>query len=258
MLSRLIRFYKRWIDQRRINSILRYRRYTPFETSLNGNRITVNDNISFLHSSKEIFVDEAYKFASKAETPFIIDCGANIGLSLLYFKNYYPSSRIIAFEPDPDLFQILEKNIANNNLESVTVIEAACWTDDGTIAFQKEGAHSGSATNFWDKSKQISVRAEKLAKYLEGQEIDLLKMDIEGAEFQVLMSLGPYLSNVKNIVFEYHSANNEDQKLSELLNLLKESGFRYHIKEAFTRRRPLYDSDVMLGMDLQLNVYGKR
>ena len=83
-------------------------------------------------------------------------------------------------------------------------------------------------------------------------------MDIEGAEYEVLMHIKPYLKNIRNIVFEYHSSTFSDQKLAELLNLLKEAGFRYHIKEAFTRRSPLYDKDVMLNMDLQLNVYGVR
>ncbi len=253
LYSRLIS----WSREREFRKLSKLDRYTPTSISFLGSTLFINDSVTFLHSRTEVFINEGYKFESPSEEPLIIDCGSNIGLSVIYFKKIYPKCKIIAFEPDPDLYKTLVSNIASYKLNDIKAVEAACWTEDGFLSFQKEGAHSGSLTNFWDASKTIQVRTEKLERYV-NQPIDLLKMDIEGAEYEVLMSIKPYLKNIRNIVFEYHSSRTSDQKLSDLLDLLKEAGFRYHIKEAFTRKRPLYDRDLLLNMDLQLNVYGVR
>ncbi len=78
---------------------------------INDFTILVTDCLSFLWQYKEIFVEESYKFKSKKRDSTIIDCGANIGLDLLYYKIHYPDSKIIAFEANPDISRILQQNI---------------------------------------------------------------------------------------------------------------------------------------------------
>lgn len=257
MLTRITNRLRRWIQEYPEKKFHALPRFTSFSIPFLGGTVYANDNVSFFHSRKEIFDEEAYKFSSSIESPLVIDAGANIGLSVLYFKKLYPTARIIAFEPDPDLFLTLSKNIKSYGLENVDAVQAACWTTDGQLTFQKEGGHSGSLVNLWDNKNQIGVRAVDFSTYLK-QPVELLKMDIEGAETDVLFHIAPYLKNVKNIVFEYHSNVALEQKLGEILLLLKQAGFRYHLKEAFTRNRPLVDRNDMLQMDLQLNVYGYR
>src|SRR5690606_32260101 len=80
---------------------------------------TVFDNMY-----EEIFVNHEYAFKTETESPLIVDCGANIGLSTLYFKSQYPQSRIIAFEPDKQNIELLKHNIAINKLENIQIIEA--------------------------------------------------------------------------------------------------------------------------------------
>src|SRR5947209_4216587 len=84
---------------------------------------------------EEIFRVNQYIFSCKTERPFIIDCGAHIGISVLYFKRCYPYAQIIAFEPDPQTFQILEQNVTQNHLQDVHLINAAVTHDDGEIPF---------------------------------------------------------------------------------------------------------------------------
>ena len=55
----------------------------------------------------EIFRKGAYLFHTDKKQPLILDCGSNIGMSILFFKMLYPGARIIGFEPDPDTFEIL-------------------------------------------------------------------------------------------------------------------------------------------------------
>ena len=96
----------------------------------------VPDLPSFLWQFKEIFVDEIYKFNTMEKEPVIYDCGANIGMSCLYFKTLYPNCKIKAFEADPKIVQILRNNLARNNiLPNVEIINAAVWINNGGVEF---------------------------------------------------------------------------------------------------------------------------
>lgn len=64
----------------------------------------------FLENKTVLFDQELYRFATTEDVPRIIDCGASIGLTTCYFKHIYPRSDIVAFEPDPRVFEILKKN----------------------------------------------------------------------------------------------------------------------------------------------------
>jgi histidinol phosphatase-like PHP family hydrolase len=83
-------------------------------------------------------------------------------------------------------------------------------------------------------------------------------MDIEGAEFEVISDGAAEFHRVYNIFIEYHSIEGEAQRLGELLNILREAGYRYHIKEAYTTPYPYIERNLQLGMDLQLNIFAYR
>src|SRR5882724_4195678 len=68
------------------------------------------DGREFLYGAKEIFIQEIYK-VYLPDNSLILDCGANIGLSVIYFKKLNPSVKVIAFEPDNANFELLKKNI---------------------------------------------------------------------------------------------------------------------------------------------------
>src|SRR2546421_8598701 len=70
----------------------------------------------------EIFGLNQYLFSCKTDAPFIIDCGAHIGMSILYFKRRYPHAQIVAFEANPQTFQVLEQNIKQNHIQGVQLI----------------------------------------------------------------------------------------------------------------------------------------
>ncbi len=80
-----------------------------------NNPIKITDTFWYLHGLNEIFVEEVYRFQSDTNTPLIIDCGSNIGLSIIYFKRLFPEAKIIGFEPDNEIFKILENNINQFN-----------------------------------------------------------------------------------------------------------------------------------------------
>jgi FkbM family methyltransferase len=234
----------------------RYPRYQPIKVRLFGKAIHLVDALTFLQGIEEIFINEIYKFRSSNETPLILDCGANIGLSVIYFKSLYPGSRVIAFEPDRTIFKALEQNIAAFNLRGVELHNEAIWTSAGEIDFAIEGAYSGRIPKPGD-SNFVSVKTVPL-KQLLAQSVDFLKLDIEGAESDVISHCPDLFFNVSNLFVEYHSHKDEQQRLDEILSVLRAAGFRYQIKDAYSARWPFLDRGSMLGMDLQLNIFAFR
>jgi len=92
----------------------RVKRYPSFKHGIGkiyGQPVQFSDNVGFLYSVNEIYLQEVYKFCTDQIDPLIIDAGANIGLSLIYFKRLYPQARIIAYEPDNSIFKLLESNV---------------------------------------------------------------------------------------------------------------------------------------------------
>lgn len=214
----------------------------------------IPDLPSFVWQFKEIFVDEIYKFNSINLQPIIFDCGANVGTSCLYFKKLFPNAKIKAFEADPMLASILKSNLTKNGIHDTIVVNKAVWIDDKGIQFGSEGADGGSINAIDNK---INIDSIRLKDFLEKEvEIDLLKIDIEGAEYEVLMDCTTSLTNVKHIFVEYHSWNNSSQKLSEILQVLEKNNFRYYIEDISKRKQPFINSAKKQNMDLQLNIFG--
>src|SRR5436309_1873227 len=91
----------------------------------------------------EIIEKQVYRFVPQRERPVILDCGANIGLATLYWKQAHPLSRVIAFEPDPALFGTLAWNCDCWQLAGVELINRAVWSADGEMAFWAEGSTAG-------------------------------------------------------------------------------------------------------------------
>jgi precorrin-6B methylase 2 len=86
------------------------------------------DSESFLTTYIELFENQIYKFNSSQKDLLILDCGANIGLSVIYFKRLYPNSKIIAFEADPNIFNVLQENVKSFNFKNVELInKAVIW-----------------------------------------------------------------------------------------------------------------------------------
>lgn len=222
------------------------------ETRLLDEPVRYSDNHGLLHSVREIFQDEVYRFEAKTDAPHIVDAGANIGLSVRYFKRLYPRATVVAYEPDPAIFALLRENVGG--LAGVELHQAAAWIEDTTLTFYSEGSLAGSTeTDFLGKAQKSEVRAERLRDRLRERRCDFLKIDIEGAENEVLFDIAPELDGVDHLFFEYHSTPGKPQRLAELLALVADKGFRYIINGAHAPRLPFVER-IERGFDLQLNV----
>lgn len=245
-------------DLKELNRIKKIPRYIKSRTTFLNHEIEFVDSITYLYGIKEIFKTDIYKFNSNTINPLIIDCGSNIGLSIIYFKQLFPNSIIEAFEPDPNIFETLSFNINSFGFKNVELNQKAIWNKNEKLKFKQEGGFSGRIPKPSDDMNLIEVDAIDLKKIIENRTINFLKLDIEGSEYEVLKSCKDVLGNIENIFIEYHSHSHEKQTLHEILEILQNQGFRYHIQEAFTRKKPFVDNELMLGMDLQLNIFGTK
>jgi FkbM family methyltransferase len=219
-------------------------------------RIHVPDCLSFIFQFKDIFVRQSYRFTSISDLPVILDCGANIGISCLYFKSLYPKARIKAFEADPHIAQILRTNLQLNSITDIEIVSKAVWINEKGISFLPDGADGGS---IHDGAGTTIVPSVRLKDYLENKEpIDFLKIDIEGAEVTVLEDCGDALRNVCHLFVEYHSWSYDDQKLERLLTVIGKAGFRYYLAPVTILEQPLNDREIMRSTNIQINVYATR
>jgi FkbM family methyltransferase len=233
-------------------------RYVPGSTRLFGREVAFVDALTLQLMRHELFDREQYRFRTVVERPLIIDGGANIGLSVLYFKRLYPHARIVAFEPDPTIFGVLQTNCAAFALSDVTLVRKALWKEDGIITFQQEGSLAGRASPETTGPDRVEVEATRLRPYLLDGGVALLKLDIEGAECEVLQDCADLLSRVENIFVEHHSMVGRAQDVHTVVRLLHEAGFRLYFEPAAMAARPLVERTVICGMDVQTNIFGFR
>ncbi|QDK81853.1 FkbM family methyltransferase [Spirosoma sp. KCTC 42546] len=221
-------------------------------------RFRVPDPLSFIWQYREIFVDEFYKFTTTSPNPVIFDCGTNIGTSVVYFRQNYPTARIVAFEADEHISEILQQNLRQNQISGVEVITKAVWTNEEGIWFGSDQADSASIFSQTDRKLVPSVRLRDAL--LRETRIDMLKMDIEGAETAVLTDCHDALAHVQNLFVEFHAYLDHPQTLADVMKVLEGSGFRYYINTSQYRHAPLVNQRYKGNdsMDLQLNIFAYR
>ena len=185
----------------------------------------------------EIFFRETY-FIPHTDKPIrVIDCGANIGMSLLYIKIRAPHAQVLCLEPNPDARAVLERNItANNWTEEVQVLPYALGKKKGVANFyvdKKVATSSGgridsSMEDAGQNANSYQVEVDTLSHHIHGT-IDILKMDIEGGEFDALEELVAQdaLQYIDTLQLEYHYIPGSfTRPLSDMLVLLESNGFR--------------------------------
>ncbi len=232
-------------------------RYTSHTFSYRDIKLEVTDFLSVAWQLKEFYEDGRMDFKVNKPNPVIYDCGSNVGVSVLYYKKLYPEAIIKAFEPDSNVFRCLKRNVEQNNIKDVQLFEKAIWKNNEGIEFGSEGADGGSV--FFDGNK-IKLPSIRLKDLLEKETmVDLLKMDIEGAEVEVLNDCKSELKKIKYLFVEYHSWKNQPQQLDQLLKNLSDNGFRYYIHSIHSTggeiNQPFVNSDSDSLMDIQLDIH---
>ncbi len=239
-----------WKGKRMVSS-----RFEPYEITFRGKTLYIHDASAFDLGNNELFRDHIYLFKSANPSPYIIDCGANMGMSILYFKSLFDKARIVGFEADPHIFSFLKKNVQSFGLSNTQIFNKAIWDNaDETLSFMSEGGAGGRIEEVKANGNYVNVQTFRLRDLLD-EKVDFLKIDIEGAEYNVIKDCADKLQNVENLFIEYHSFEGKPQVLHEILEIVADAGFRYHIKHEFTSPDPFVERIYNIGMDLQLNIF---
>ena len=107
--------------------------------------------------------------------------------------------------------------------------------------------------------KSITVKSVRLRDLIAQEKyVDLLKIDIEGAETTVIEDCRDVLDRVKHLFIEYHSFNDQPQTLNRIMQVLHTSGFRYYLENESIRKMPFVDQRGKTNMDMQLNIFAYR
>ena len=170
----------------------------------------------------EVMVTREYALEGNLDSPaLIIDGGANVGMASVFFLNRYPSARVIAIEPDPANFELCRQNLSPYK-NRAAVIEAAIWKQEGHLALQPNEQEWLISVR---DDKPGSVRAVTMCSLMaDAAKVDILKLDIEGAEGEVFGSGAfEWLSRVHNIAIALHGERNK----AAFFDALK--GFRYEL-----------------------------
>lgn len=173
----------------------------------------------------EIYIRHAYDFDAGREDPIILDCGGNIGLSAIWFKHRYPRAKVTVFEADPRIAEVLSANLLTLGLSDVQLVKSAVWTQAGQVAFASDGADGGRVDPH--QGQQI-VDAIRLAEFIR-EPVDLLKLDIEGAEYAVIRDLCETgaISRVRRLICEVHGRPGDSLALAALLRQLADHGLSF-------------------------------
>lgn len=186
----------------------------------------------------EIFKHREYRQAETAiieakANECILDIGAHLGFFALYTRSLNPQAQIICLEPNKKNFEILKNNLKKNKIQNIVLLNMGLAADSGERQF--------SVSSDSHNSRMISVKNENIkhcvCKTISFSDlvaecnikiISLLKMDIEGAEFEIIENMNKDdFALIKNIIFEYHnSVKNNHKKLEKIL---RERGFSVQI-----------------------------
>lgn len=171
---------------------------------------------------REIFLDNEYNIDLKNDPSVIVDLGSNVGFSAIYFAVRYPNARIYAFEPDPVTFEKLRRNCGDFN--NISCYNLAVSDIDGKIDFYiYPGSNAGSSLVKRKANQEvIKINAKKLDSIwgdLGLKDVDLVKFDIEGAEYSVFKNFNS-INLVRNFIGEVHldliKAN--EQEFNDIFN----------------------------------------
>jgi FkbM family methyltransferase len=156
----------------------------------------------------EIFVQNIYGVLLDS-VKRILDLGGNIGLAALFFARTYPEAHICSVEPIPENLALLERNVELNQAP-VRVVCAAAGAQDGKIRFELSDdprSHSSVGSKGLPSPRTVEATVLSVPSLMQlagWEELDLLKIDIEGSEIEVLGDRPPWLKKVRNIIGEGH------------------------------------------------------
>jgi len=229
-------------------------RFSASQVNFAGKNIRFCDGASFLSAWDEIFVNRIYDIGPLDYEPCLVDAGANIGLAALYWKYRYGKFRYLGFEPDPVVSACCRQNLLGWGIEG-ELFEFALGREEAIMDFAGDGADGGQLVPV-ATSASIRVPVKKLSSRMPAV-VDLLKIDVEGAEIDVLEDIASLLPRVRALFVEFHGLVGRT-RLSHVIAILESAGFDCYPQVAAGPDRPFLSGASKAGFSQNLNLYAVR
>lgn len=216
-ISKRVKFYTRIVGLRGLYYAIKARIFGStllFEMHRNdiSSPLSLRIPSSDIMTYKQIFLRQDYEFITEEQPDIIIDAGANIGLASIFFANKYPNAKIIAIEPQMNNFELLIKNV--ESYSNIFPVQAALWNQNceinlvdpglGNWGFMTEEDNSAGARLGSFSHKVNAITVDKIIRDYKFDKIDILKIDIEGAEKEVFSDTSSWIENVDALIVELH------------------------------------------------------
>jgi FkbM family methyltransferase len=198
----------------------------------NGLQIKLRTNSTDIQAFVNVWLQREYakeKFEIH-QSDTIIDVGGHVGLFSVYAAYLCKSGVVFSFEPDGENFRLLEENIALNKLENIKSFNLAVSSKIGKVKIYQNKCDQAAHTIFGTGKNFVEVKALSLQEIFESNSIvkcNLLKLDCEGAEYEILGSLPEeYFKKIDRICLEYHPIENSTVLLHNLKTHLDKLGYK--------------------------------
>ncbi len=201
-------------------------------------------NQVILHEEYKPLLGFVSEYSNSDDIIGVVDAGANIGLTSLYFSSCFRNAKILAVEPSPENFAALKNNIFHNNCTQIIPFQNALWFERSkmTISHAFRDGQDWSLqvlANPSGKGEVESLTISDIMKQGEIVDVDILKMDIEGAEAKLFASR-EFLDELKKIKFIAVELHEEVVDKISIINLLQDLGFKLK-----------YKGETLFGVNLQ-------
>jgi len=203
--------------------VQRWPRRQPGNLLIGDTFIRYADMHGLFWQAVQIFQQDLYGTDFKTDAPRILDCGAHIGMAAVYFKSVHPKAAVTSFEADPLIADMARYNLKSFGFEDVKIEPKAVWTHNDGVAFDMSGDDSGHVTDGSDADTTPSAR---LKDYLEAEAVDLVKLDVEGAEFALIEDCRNVLGQSNRWIIEAHHLAGPPPKIGPMIAALEDAGFQ--------------------------------
>jgi FkbM family methyltransferase len=187
----------------------------------------------------EVWVNECYGQYpfSAAQHSTVVDIGAHVGVFTLWAASRGPGVRVIAVEPSPENFSFLRRNVQASGLTNVSLLQCACAGQSGTLSLYARGpaaldtlyTHDNYGSSFRPRATVSVITLDELFARFNVQACHLLKLDCEGAEYEILFNATENaLRKIQNIVMEYHQGLNQ-HTAADMVDFLQTHGFEVEL-----------------------------
>ena len=232
------KLFKNWYVYPLVYFKLTKKDHMIFQTKT-GLKIKIRVNSTDLMALTHVWMIQEYSNSGFDinDSDIVIDIGAHIGLFALFASQFCKQGKIFCFEPIKENYELLVENINSNKIKNIIPFNFAVSKESDSVKIFLNDDYSGHSM-FLETNNFVIVKSKSLLDIFSEnniQECNFLKLDCEGAEYDIINSLpSDFLNKIKKSVIEYHLADTHPKLLEQLIKKLRKCSFIVNTRPLFS------------------------